>query len=216
MGFRKNQTPPNFNTYDPQEYRTGSTAPQKSHRGLIAVLFVAVIILGGAVSILGIMNVQLFRQLAKDHAETLPYSLFNTDPSHEVASAESSPLEVTASLFPEDMEPSVDHGNWGRGDDLQGSPTSEHIQGFQCEPVSPFNQHYYQLPQGLHITEVAPGSYADAIGFRQGDILLAVNGIQFTQLQYLQKYLSICSPDTTLVITLYRDGETITLHLNLS
>ena len=36
MGFKKQQTPPQ--SYEPQEYRTGSTAPQKSHRGIVALL----------------------------------------------------------------------------------------------------------------------------------------------------------------------------------
>lgn len=44
-------------------YQTGNTRPPKSHRGLIAVLMVLVIFLGGIVSVLGLMNIKLFRQL---------------------------------------------------------------------------------------------------------------------------------------------------------
>ena len=44
-------------------YRTGSTNPPKNHSGLIGVLLVAVVLLGGLVSILGVMNVRLFRQV---------------------------------------------------------------------------------------------------------------------------------------------------------
>ena len=44
-------------------YQTGSTKPPKTRRGLIAMLLVLVIFLGGIVSALGLLNVQLFRRL---------------------------------------------------------------------------------------------------------------------------------------------------------
>ena len=47
---------------EPDTYRTGSTQPPKSRRGLIAVLLVAVILLCGAVGVLGVSNLRLLRQ----------------------------------------------------------------------------------------------------------------------------------------------------------
>ena len=47
-------------------YRTGSTQPPKKHRGLLAVLLVAVIFLGGIISALGILNIRLFSQLQQN------------------------------------------------------------------------------------------------------------------------------------------------------
>ena len=44
-------------------YKTGSTKPPKSRRGLIAVLLVAVILLCGITQALGIINISLFQQL---------------------------------------------------------------------------------------------------------------------------------------------------------
>ena len=44
-------------------YRTGSTNPPKGNNKWLIVLAVAVILLGGLSSVLGIMNVQLFRQV---------------------------------------------------------------------------------------------------------------------------------------------------------
>ena len=49
-------------------YRTGRTDPAKSSRGLIAALLICVIFLGGLVSALSIMNIQLFRQLQDTQA----------------------------------------------------------------------------------------------------------------------------------------------------
>ena len=45
------------------EYRTGRTEPQKKHNGLIAFLLILVIFLSGLVSVLGILNIHLFRLL---------------------------------------------------------------------------------------------------------------------------------------------------------
>ena len=44
-------------------YRTGGTQPPKNHGGLIAFLLVLVIFLCGLSTALGLMNIQLFRQL---------------------------------------------------------------------------------------------------------------------------------------------------------
>ena len=49
--------------WDPGIYGTGRTQPPKNHGGIIAVLLIAVIFLGGLVSVLGILNVKLFTQL---------------------------------------------------------------------------------------------------------------------------------------------------------
>ena len=53
-------------------YRTGGTQPPKNHGGLIALLLVLVIFLCGVSTALGLMNIQLFRelnaQLEKDNA----------------------------------------------------------------------------------------------------------------------------------------------------
>lgn len=49
--------------WDTDTYQTGCTQPPKSHGGLIAVLLVAVIFLGGIASILGLVNIRLFRAI---------------------------------------------------------------------------------------------------------------------------------------------------------
>ncbi len=49
--------------WDDGMYGTGRTQPPKSHGGVIAVLLIVVIFLVGTVSVLGLMNVRLFKQL---------------------------------------------------------------------------------------------------------------------------------------------------------
>ena len=62
-------------------YQTGSTTPPKSHRGLVALLLVLVIFLCGIATGLGLMNIQLFRQL-KDASpdDPLAFSQDTTKP----------------------------------------------------------------------------------------------------------------------------------------
>ena len=61
----RNQNEP----WDPSIYGTGRTKPPKNHGGLIAMLLVLVIFLGGLVSVLGILNVKLFKELNNQSAQ---------------------------------------------------------------------------------------------------------------------------------------------------
>lgn len=65
---------------DPGIYQTGSTQPQKIRRGVVAVLLVIVIILCGVISILGVMNIHLFRKLQSEPTTTEPFRFSNTTP----------------------------------------------------------------------------------------------------------------------------------------
>ena len=81
----------------PQEeiYQTGRTQPPKSYRGIIAILLIAVILLGGVASLLGIVNVRLLAQLRMDSAETdlaLSFSLSDF-PTVAVEKTEDAPAE---------------------------------------------------------------------------------------------------------------------------
>lgn len=215
MGFKKQQTPPQ--SYEPQEYRTGSTAPQKSHRGIVALLLVAVIILGGAVSILSIMNIQLFRQLAKNNNETLPFSLFHTEPADTANRlpsnrGENDVFSETKSNFPTDNN---------TGDSLfpnsaGQNPKQNNVHGICGDPLSAFNQHYYQLPQGLCITKIIPGSCAAAAGLRAGDILVDVNGVAITDFHTLEEFFRHCEPGANLLFTVYRNGKNTVLSYTIS
>ncbi len=64
-------------------YRTGATAPAKSRRGIFAVMLILVILLVGALSVMGLLNIHLFRMLWQDkQAEPLfRLSPSETEPS---------------------------------------------------------------------------------------------------------------------------------------
>lgn len=88
MNYQNDHTEdfPEQDPWDRGVYRTGSTKPPKSHGGLIAILLVAVILLSGIVTVLGVMNIRLFRQLNSiQEDKTLPIVFHQTtepeDPS---------------------------------------------------------------------------------------------------------------------------------------
>ena len=58
-----------YDSWEEGSYRTGRTNPPKSRRGLVAVLMAAVIFLGGIVSVLGFLNIHLFRRLQSEPPE---------------------------------------------------------------------------------------------------------------------------------------------------
>ena len=63
------------------EYRTGETRPGKSSRGLIAFLLICIIFLMGVVSLLGMMNIHLFRMLQQADNNPLSFQAGTTDPT---------------------------------------------------------------------------------------------------------------------------------------
>lgn len=58
----------------PDTYRTGSTNPPKSYRGIIAILLILVIILVSVVTVLGMMNIRLFRLLEQQSGSSVQFS----------------------------------------------------------------------------------------------------------------------------------------------
>ena len=66
----------------------------------------------------------------------------------------------------------------------------------------------YQLPAGLYISAVTPGSDAEAQGIRAGDILLAVNGEEVTTTEQVNRIKNDFGVGDTMHFKLWREGET--------
>ena len=63
-----------YTDWDDSSWQTGSTEPPKSHGGLIAVLLILIIFLCGIITVLGILNVRMFRQLNRQEEGELAIS----------------------------------------------------------------------------------------------------------------------------------------------
>lgn len=66
--------------WDDGEYNTGRTTPPKSHRGLIALLLIALILLLGICSMLGVSSLKMLQELNSEPVEqTICYSTAQTE-----------------------------------------------------------------------------------------------------------------------------------------
>ena len=101
MEENKNYIPKYSRDEDPWEessWQTGSTNPPKNRGGLVAVLLVLVIFLSGIVTVLGVLNVKLFRQLRQQEKQDELAISYTIDEPKETA-----PLETVPSAT--DREP---------------------------------------------------------------------------------------------------------------
>lgn len=78
--------------WDDGVYGTGPTEPPKNRGGLIALLLIIIIFLCGIVTVLGILNVRLFRQLNLQGGDALAIAVM--DETHPTLPEESEPTEA--------------------------------------------------------------------------------------------------------------------------
>lgn len=85
--------------WDEGVYGTGNTQPPKSHGSIIALLLIVVILLSGIVSVLGILNVHLFKELEQLNqvVDSVPMS-FSEGGEIAVPSVSTEPTEDLVSI----------------------------------------------------------------------------------------------------------------------
>ena len=107
MEENKNYIPKYSRDEDPWEessWQTGSTNPPKNRGGLVAVLLVLVIFLSGIVTVLGVLNVKLFRQLRQQEKQDELAISYTIDEPKATA-----PLETVPSVT--DREPARENND---------------------------------------------------------------------------------------------------------
>ena len=95
---------------------------------------------------------------------------------------------------------------------VSGRPTL----GIWGEGVSRFYQHYYRMPAGLYIGEIAADSDAAAKGLVIGDILLSINDIRITSMEEMENAIYNLTPGDTVTTIIYRYGTQYQVDLVLS
>ena len=168
-------------------YETGSTQPPKS-RVLIVFLLVLLIFVGGIITALGILNIKLWSAIPpqKEESISLRFSREEISTVNHFGASEPTKEEVNAGL------------------------------GVDTETVSAFIRAYYSLPQGVYLPRVPDGSLADIAGILPGDILIAVDGQNITDTDNLDALLQHYKPGDTVTLTLYRDGQELSVKLTLT
>ena len=87
--------------------------------------------------------------------------------------------------------------------------------GITVGPIPDVAATRYELPSGLYIAGVSPGSDAEAKGLKTGDILLAVNGTPVTDTRQVLEIKEQFQVGDELSFTIWRDGETFEVRVAL-
>ena len=177
---------------EPQEqeyYGTGSTQPPKDRGGLIAVLLVAVILLGGTCSALGIINLHLLRQLSQQQEPLGTLNVFDSYANHSCPT----PIGESADSISFSLL------------DLDG------------QTVSDFDRRFYRLPQGVLVTDVHHSGLAEQAGIHAGDVIIQVGNCTIQTQEELAAALENYSAGTAIRVRFYRHqtGKTMSTHIIL-
>jgi serine protease Do len=87
--------------------------------------------------------------------------------------------------------------------------------GITVGTISREDAEYYDLPDGLYISAVSEQSDAAAKGVRPGDILTHVNGVAVRKTDDVLAIRDAMQIGETMTLTIYRDGETFDVEIEL-
>lgn len=76
--------------------------------------------------------------------------------------------------------------------------------GVSMEDVNPDILDYYNIPRGVSIAYVEPGSPADIAGLMEKDLILKINGIETSRSDQLRGLIRSFSPGDEIIITIFR------------
>ena len=87
----------NYNDWDDQFYGTGPTEPPKNRGGLLALMLILLIFLCGIITVLGVLNIKLFKELQVKKAENELSISFTTESTE---GTEPAPIAVASEPAP--------------------------------------------------------------------------------------------------------------------
>ncbi len=175
--------------WDRDYYGTGSTQPPKNHGATVAVLLVAVIVLGSLTTYLGLMNIRLTQllQLQEQEQENV-----------QVLQPEGSTLDA-------------------QGTEETAARDGEGMLNVRCTTVTEFDVRFYGLPYGCLVTDTVEGGGADRAGICSGDVIVGFQGEAVANVEQLSKALSRCTVGQTVSVEIYRPEtqKNMTLEVTL-
>ena len=81
--------------------------------------------------------------------------------------------------------------------------------GISGEDITAIMSMFYNMPQGVYVREVSPGSGAEKAGILVDDIVIGADGETVTSMNDLNKFKRRHAAGDTMVITVYRNGKAI-------
>lgn len=166
-------------------YQTGSTQPPKSRHGLIAFLLILITVLCSVITVLGMMNIQLSKLLKLQNVQPLSY-----EPQEQIAQVENLPRAASM-----DVELPV--------------------LGMTCVEIDNLYRNYHQLPQGLYVTQLEPGSCADLAGLQAGDVLISCDDSPIGKKDTFFQYVEQLDTGSTIRLLVFRDNQQLTIELTI-
>ncbi|MCI1722206.1 MAG: trypsin-like peptidase domain-containing protein [Lachnospiraceae bacterium] len=85
--------------------------------------------------------------------------------------------------------------------------SSDAYLGVSCTGISSEYSQYYNIPEGVYISEVVSGSAADKAGLKQGDIITAIDGTSISSVDELSSIMSSHSSGDTVSMTISRQSS---------
>ena len=101
--------------------------------------------------------------------------------------------------------------SFSEGKAAQAAEASLSLAGMTLQETDPVYQQLHELPHGLFVARVEPGSKAEILGIRPGDVLTSLNKTLVSTLEAAKEYIDRMSG---FPITLWRDGKEISLTLD--
>ena len=97
---------------------------------------------------------------------------------------------------------------------MEGEVENCSIVGITCQGISTFCQQYYELPEGVYITQVTKGSPADRHGVLPGDVLVRANGEALRHPSALQKFFNNPANPNPVKLEFFRKGNIYTIFIS--
>lgn len=189
--MRQQNTPTNEypESWDCGTYQTGVSKPKKSQSVLITLLLMAVILLGGLASVLGVMNVRLLSKLVQQQEAVLPLSLDNSTVGAQI-----------------DVR-----GNESYSVQRPGQNTLERQLGFRVREINEFCRKYWKLNGGLEVIAVTDSECS----LQEGDILVCVDGQELTDASQLYDAIDRSQTGGSLRLQILRGRQSFTVELTV-
>ena len=160
--------------WDDSVYGTGRTQPPKSRGGLVALMLILVIFLCGVVTVLGILNVKLFRQLKDRQEQDLGMSFSNA----QTIPVQTEPAVVEAPPMPASADPKATL-------DLHSAPAG--VENIPSEGGLSLQEIYSRsIPSVVSIGCTLPGGSSNGTG-----VVLTENGYLVTNAHVVEGAVSI-------------------------
>ena len=160
--------------WDDSVYGTGRTQPPKSRGGLVALMLILVIFLCGVVTVLGILNVKLFRQLKDRQEQDLGMSFSNA----QTVPVQTEPAVVEAPPMPASADPKATL-------DLHNAPAG--VENIPSEGGLSLQEIYSRsIPSVVSIGCTLPGGSSNGTG-----VVLTENGYLVTNAHVVEGAVSI-------------------------